>query len=155
MWRAFVYSNVVPTDRVRKAYDEFGPLDGASRDNVLLQVKTGPLDFQPREPFHPLFGAMSRTPLIMEVQITKEYLGQDTHLAFLAPTWEEVLRADTYSHGAGSTVARQVRGLAGVANIGSDRDWCGSRFNQANWYAIGRLAREPRPSATANPGERC
>ena len=140
MWRAFVYSSEVPSDRVRQAYDEFVPLDGAFRDNVLLQVKNGPLDFQPREPFHPLFGAMSRTPLMMEVQITKEYLGQDTHLAFLAPMWEEVLRADTYSHGAGSTVARQIRGLAGVANIGSDRDWCGSDFNQANWYAFGRLA---------------
>src|SRR5207253_2288984 len=80
---------------------------------------------------------------------TKEYLGQDTHLAFLAPTWEEVLRADTYSHGAGSTVARQVRGLAGVANIGSDRDWCGSDFNQANWYAFGRLAWDPGLSSTA------
>src|SRR5213078_3892822 len=99
--------------------------------------------------FHPLFGAMSRTPLMMEVQITKEYLGQDTHLAFLAPMWEEVLRADTYSHGAGSTVARQIRGLAGVANIGSDRDWCGSDFNQANWYAFGRLAWDPGLSSTA------
>ena len=149
MWRAFVYSSEVPSDRVRQAYDEFVPLDGAFRDNVLLQVKNGPLDFQPREPFHPLFGAMSRTPLMMEVQITKEYLGQDTHLAFLAPMWEEVLRADTYSHGAGSTVARQIRGLAGVANIGSDRDWCGSDFNQANWYAFGRLAWDPALSSTA------
>jgi alpha-glucuronidase len=83
---------------------------------------------------------MPRTPLMMEVQITKEYLGQDTHLAFLAPMWEEVLRADTYARGPGSTVAREIRGLAGVANIGSDRDWCGSDFNQANWYAFGRLA---------------
>jgi alpha-glucuronidase len=149
MWRAFVYSNAVPTDRVRQAYDEFTPLDGQFRDNVLLQVKNGPLDFQPREPFHPLFGAMPRTPLMMEVQITKEYLGQDTHLAFLAPLWEEVLRADTYSHGAGSTVARQIRGLAGVANIGSDRDWCGSDFNQANWYAFGRLAWDDSLSSAA------
>lgn len=149
MWRAFVYSNEAPTDRVRQAYDEFLPLDGAFHSNVLLQVKNGPLDFQPREPFHPLFGAMSRTPLLMEVQITKEYLGQDTHLAFLAPLWEEVLRADTYSHGAGSPVARQIRGLAGVANIGSDRDWCGSDFNQANWYTFGRLAWDPALSSTA------
>ncbi|HEY6156417.1 MAG TPA: alpha-glucuronidase family glycosyl hydrolase [Gemmatimonadales bacterium] len=147
MWRAFVYSSAVPTDRVRQAYDEFVPLDGAFRDNVLLQVKNGPLDFQPREPFHPLFGAMPRTPLMMEVQITKEYLGQDTHLAFLAPLWEEVL--DTYAHGAGSTVARQIRGLAGVANIGSDRDWCGSDFNQANWYAFGRLAWDASLSSAA------
>jgi alpha-glucuronidase len=140
MWRAFVYSSEVPTDRVRQAYDEFVPLDGAFHGNVLLQVKNGPLDFQPREPFHPLFGAMPRTPLMMEAQITKEYLGQDTHLAFLAPLWEEVLRADTYARGPGSTVAREIRGLAGVANIGSDRDWCGSDFNQANWYAFGRMA---------------
>jgi alpha-glucuronidase len=149
MWRAFVYSSAVPTDRVRQAYDEFVPLDGQFRDNVLLQVKNGPLDFQPREPFHPLFGAMPRTPLMMEVQITKEYLGQDTHLAFLAPMWQEVLRADTYSHGAGSTVARQIRGLAGVANIGSDRDWCGSDFNQANSYAFGRLAWDDSLSSAA------
>ncbi len=149
MWRAFVYANQVPTDRVRQAYDEFVPLDSRFRDNVLVQVKNGPLDFQPREPFHPLFGAMPRTPLMMEVQITKEYLGQDTHLAFLAPMWEEVLRADTYSHGAGSTVARQIRGLAGVANIGSDRDWCGSDFNQANWYAFGRLAWDDSLSSAA------
>ena len=149
MWRAFVYSSAVPTDRVRQAYDEFVPLDGQFHDNVLLQVKNGPLDFQPREPFHPLFGAMPRTPLMMEVQITKEYLGQDTHLAFLAPLWQEVLRADTYSHGAGSTVARQIRGLAGVANIGSDRDWCGSDFNQANWYAFGRLAWDDSLSSAA------
>ena len=86
MWRAFVYSNDVPVDRIKQAYDEFMPLDGTFRDNVLVQVKNGPLDFQPREPFHPLFGAMPKTPLMMEFQITKEYLGQDTHLAYLAPT---------------------------------------------------------------------
>ncbi len=140
MWRAFVYSSAVPTDRVRQAYDEFTPQDGAFRENVLLQVKNGPLDFQPREPFSPLFGAMPRTPVMMELQITKEYLGQDTHLAFLAPLWEEVLRADTYARGPGSTVGKQIQGIAGVANVGSDRDWCGSDFNQANWYALGRLA---------------
>jgi alpha-glucuronidase len=86
MWRAFVYSNDVPVDRIRQAYDEFKPLDGTFRENVLIQVKNGPLDFQPREPFHPLFGAMPKTPLMMEFQVTKEYLGQDTHLVFLAPT---------------------------------------------------------------------
>src|SRR5213082_846115 len=149
MWRAFVYSSAVPTDRVRQAYDEFTPQDGAFRQNVLLQVKNGPLDFQPREPFSPLFGAMPRTPLMMEVQITKEYLGQDTHLAFLAPLWEEVLRADTYARGPGSTVGKQIQGLAGVANVGSDRDWCGSDFNQANWYAFGRLAWDYTLSAAA------
>jgi alpha-glucuronidase len=149
MWRAFVYSNDVPTDRVKQAYDEFVPLDGAFRDNVLIQVKNGPLDFQPREPFHPLFGAMPRTPLVLELQITKEYLGQDTHLAYLGPLFEEVLDADTYARGEGSTVGRVVdgslhgyarTGIAGVANVGTDRDWTGSHFNQANWYAFGRLA---------------
>ena len=145
MWRAFVYSNAVPTDRVMQAVDEFEPLDDAFRSNVLIQAKNGPLDFQPREPFHPLFGRMHRTPLLMEVQITKEYLGQDTHLVFLAPLWEEVLRAETYAGepGGGSDVAGRIRGLAGVANIGNDRDWCGSDFNQANWYAFGRLAWDP------------
>jgi len=158
MWRAFVYSNAVPTDRVRQAYDEFVPLDGAFRPNVLIQVKNGPLDFQPREPFHPLFGAMPRTPLMMEFQITKEYLGQDTHLAFLAPLYEEVLRADTYARGAGSTVGRVIdgsvfggarTGIAGVANVGTDRDWTGSDFNQANWYAFGRLAWDHALSSAA------
>ena len=149
MWRAFVYSNQVPTDRVRQAYDEFTPQDGAFRENVLIQVKNGPLDFQPREPFHPLFGAMPRTPLMLELQITKEYLGQDTHLVFLGSLFEEVLDADTYARGEGSTVGRVVdgslhgyarTGIAGVANIGTDRNWTGSHFNQANWYAFGRLA---------------
>ena len=149
MWRAFVYSNELPVDRVRQAYEEFTPLDGRFRSNVLVQVKNGPLDFQPREPFHPLFGAMPRTPLMLELQITKEYLGQDTHLAFLAPLWKEVLEADTYADGKGSTVGRVIdgsvrhvarTGIAGVANVGTDRDWTGSHFNQSNWYAFGRLA---------------
>ncbi len=149
MWRAFVYSNELPVDRVKQAYEEFKPLDGRFRDNVLIQVKNGPLDFQPREPFSPLFGAMPATPLMMEFQITKEYLGQDTHLVFLGPLWKEVLDADTYSLGEGSTVGRVIdgtlhgyrrTGIAGVANTGTDRDWTGSDFNQANWYAFGRLA---------------
>jgi len=149
MWRAFVYSSHVPTDRVMQAGDEFVPLDGAFRSNVLIQVKHGPLDFQPREPFHPLFGAMPRTPLMMEVQVTKEYLGQDSHLAFLAPLWEEVFQADTYAHGPGSTVANAIQGIAGVANVGTDRDWTGSDFNQANWYAFGRLAWDHMLSSAA------
>ena len=149
MWRAFVYSNLVPMDRIRQAYDEFKPLDGTFRKNVMVQVKNGPLDFQPREPFHPMFGAMPKTPLMMEFQITKEYLGQDTHLVFLGPLFEEVLRADTYARGKGSTVGRVVdgtlhgyarTGIAGVSNIGDDVNWTGSQFNQANWYAYGRLA---------------
>jgi alpha-glucuronidase len=149
MWRAFVYSNELPVDRVKQAYEEFKPLDGAFRDNVLIQVKNGPLDFQPREPFSPLFGAMPRTPLMVEFQVTKEYLGQDTHLVFLGPLFEEVLDADTYAEGAGSTVGRVLdgslqgyrrTGMAGVSNVGTDRNWTGSHFNQANWYAFGRLA---------------
>ena len=147
MWRAFVYSNEQPDDRAKQAYSEFKPLDGKFRDNVLLQVKNGALDFQPREPFHPLFGAMPRTPLVMEVQITKEYLGFATHLAYLGTLYQEVLRADTYVRGPGSTVAKVITGLAGVANIGTDRNWSGSQFDQANWYAFGRLAWNPAASA--------
>jgi alpha-glucuronidase len=147
MWRAFVYSNEQPDDRAKQAYSEFKPLDGKFRDNVLLQVKNGALDFQPREPFHPLFGAMPHTPLVMEVQITKEYLGFATHLAYLGTLYQEVLRADTYVRGPGSTVAKVITGLAGVANIGTDRNWTGSQFDQANWYAFGRLAWNPAASA--------
>ena len=148
-WRAFVYSNEVATDRIRQAYDEFKPLDGQFHPNVFVQVKNGPLDFQPREPFSPLFGAMPKTPMMMEFQITKEYLGQDTHLVYLAPLFKEVLDADTYAKGKGSTVAKVIdgsldahsrSGITGVANIGDDRNWTGSEFNQANWYAFGRLA---------------
>jgi alpha-glucuronidase len=160
IWRAFVYSNDVPTDRVKQAYNEFTPLDGQFRDNVLIQVKNGPLDFQPREPFSPLFGAMPKTPLIMEFQITKEYLGEDTHLVYLGSLMSEVLSADTWVHGKGSTVASVIdgslhgyrrTGIAGVANTGTDRNWTGSHFNQANWYAFGRLAWDPslEPAAIA------
>jgi len=166
MWRAFVYSQQQPDDRAKQAADEFVPLDGKFRDNVILQVKNGPIDFQPREPFHPLFGAMPRTPLMLEVQITKEYLGFATHLVYLAPLFEEVLRSDTYARGQGSTVAKVIdgslfghapvdgppsahslTGIAGVANIGSDRNWTGSQFDQANWYAFGRLAWDPTLSS--------
>jgi len=152
MWRAFVYAQDNPEDRVKQAFDEFKPLDGAFADNVLVQVKNGPLDFQPREPFHPLFGAMPGTPLMMEFQITQEYLGFSTHLVYLGTMWEEVLAADTFVQGEGSTVARivdgslhshRLSGMAGVANIGSDRDWSGAPFAQANWYAFGRLAWNP------------
>ncbi|MFV3130398.1 alpha-glucuronidase family glycosyl hydrolase [Niveispirillum sp. KHB5.9] len=149
MWRAFVYSHETPDDRAKQAYSEFVPLDGTFRDNVLVQVKNGAVDFQPREPFHPLFGAMPKTPLMMEFQITKEYLGFATHLAYLAPMWKETLAADTFRPKQGATVAKVVDGsldghklsaMAGVANIGSDRNWTGSVFDQANWYAYGRLA---------------
>jgi len=158
VWRAFVYSHETPDDRARQAYSEFVPLDGKFHDNVLVQVKNGPIDFQPREPFHPLFGAMPRTPLAMEFQITKEYLGFATHLAYLAPLYEEALQSDTFVRGKGSTVARVVDGslhgyahtaMAGVANIGADRNWTGSQFDQANWYAFGRLAWDPSLSSSA------
>ncbi|HEY1113904.1 MAG TPA: alpha-glucuronidase, partial [Chitinophagaceae bacterium] len=149
MWRAFVYSNETPEDRFKQAYNEFKPLDGKFRRNVLVQVKNGPIDFQPREPFHPLFGAMPQTPLAMEFQLTQEYLGFATHLVYLPSMFREVLKADTYAKGAGSTVAEVVDGslekhplsaMAGVANIGSDINWTGHPFGQANWYAYGRLA---------------
>lgn len=146
IWRAFVYSADDKTDRAMQAYNEFVPLDGQFEANVILQVKNGPIDFQPREPFHPLFGAMPHTRLMLEGQITKEYLGQATHLVYLAPLWKEVLDAQT---GRGGTVAQLIApaGMAGVANTGSDRNWSGSHFNQANWYAFGRLAWDPSLSS--------
>ncbi len=157
MWRAFVYAETDPEDRAKQAYTEFKPLDGKFADNVLVQVKNGAIDFQPREPFHPLFGAMPRTPLMIEFQITKEYLGFATHLAYLGPLFTEVLDART-GWKPGETVAdvvdgeaehHRLTGMAGVANIGRDRDWSGSTFNQANWYAFGRLAWDPALSAEA------
>ena len=156
MWRAFVYSNDTPTDRAKQAFSEFVPLDGKFAANVVVQVKNGAIDFQPREPFHPLFGGMTETPMALELQITKEYLGEDTHLAYLGPLYEEVLKADTQVKGAGSTVARVIDGaleqhtltaISGVANIGSDTNWTGSHFNQANWYVYGRMAWDPEISA--------
>jgi alpha-glucuronidase len=143
MWRAFVYSQDNSADRATQAYAEFAPLDGQFRDNVLLQIKNGPIDFQPREPFHPLFGAMPKTALMLEVQITKEYLGFATHLAYLGPLWQETLAAKTYARGQESPVATRIAGIAGVANTGMDRNWTGSQFDQANWYAFGRLAWDP------------
>ncbi|GEO11430.1 xylan alpha-1,2-glucuronidase [Segetibacter aerophilus] len=149
MWRAFVYSNESPEDRLKQAYAEFKPLDGKFNNNVAIQVKNGPLDFQPREPFSPLFGAMPKTPLFIEYQLTQEYLGFSTHLVFMAPLFKEVLNADTYEKGKGSTVAKvldgsldgqALTGMAGVANIGNDINWTGHPFGQANWYTLGRLA---------------
>jgi alpha-glucuronidase len=148
MWRAFVYQPQ-EKDRARQAYAEFMPLDGKFRDNVIIQVKNGPVDFQPREPFSPLFGAMKKTSVMPELQITQEYLGQSIQLVYLAPMWEECLQSDTYQEGKGSTVARSTDGsiypqkytaIAGVANIGLDANWNGHHFAQANWYAFGRLA---------------
>jgi alpha-glucuronidase len=148
MWRAFVYAEN-SDDRFKQAHGEFTPLDGAFRRNVLLQIKNGPIDFQPREPFSPLFGAMPKTPLLLELQITKEYLGFATHLVYLAPLFEEVLAADTRTAGAGSAVRDLVQGAAGVANTGSSRTWCGSVFACANWHAFGRLAWNPRLASDA------
>ncbi len=158
MWRAFVYAEDKPTDRAKQAYEQFKPLDGSFAPNVIVQVKNGAIDFQPREPFHPMFGAMPKTPLMMELQITKEYLGFATHLAYLGSLYEEVLRTDTHVRPGGATVAQildgsvhgqRLTGMAGVANIGSDRNWSGSHFDQANWYAYGRLAWDPRAGAGA------
>lgn len=156
MWRAFVYDDKVPDDRAKQAYNEFKPLDGTFRKNVLIQVKNGAIDFQPREPFHPLFGAMPQTPLMMEFQITQEYLGFSTHLVYLAPLFKETLDSDTYAKGKGSTVAKvidgsldqhELSGIAGVANIGTDINWCGHPFAQSNWFAFGRLAWNPELTA--------
>ncbi|MBX3240909.1 MAG: alpha-glucuronidase [Chitinophagaceae bacterium] len=169
IWRAFVYDvrvqkkdehfeegkkeaageSIAAADRFKQAYAEFKPFDGQFRSNVLIQVKNGPIDFQPREPFSPLFGATPQTPLTMEFQMTLEYLGQATHLVYEAPLFKEVLDADTWAKGEGSTVARvidgslfqhKISGTAGVANIGNERNWTGHPFGQANWYAFGRLA---------------
>lgn len=152
MWRAFVYSEHDVNDRAKQAYSEFVPYDGQFRDNVIVQVKNGAIDFQPREPFHPMFGAMPKTPLMMEFQITQEYLGFSSHLVYLPKLYQEVLESDTYSKGKGSTVAKiidgsldnhKLTGIAGVANIGSDINWTGHPFAQANWYGFGRLAWNP------------
>lgn len=148
IWRAFVYESN-NTDRVKDPYEEFVKFDGSFKSNVMLQVKNGPLDFQPREPFSPLFGAMPNTPQMMEFQITQEYLGFSTHLVYLPMLYKEVLESDTYANGKGSTVGRIVdgtlqgqylTGMTGVANIGNHKNWTGHPFGQANWYAFGRLA---------------
>jgi alpha-glucuronidase len=149
MWRSFVYNPEVDPDRTKRSYKEFVPLDGKFLPNVFVQSKNGPLDFQPREPVQPLFGTMPKTPLMLELQVTQEYLGHSTHLVYLAPMWKEYLQFDTYARGRGSTLALIVdgtlqsyhmTGIAGVANTGDDRNWCGHLFAQANWFAFGRLA---------------
>ena len=152
MWRAFVYNPQSP-DRANQAVEEFLPLDGTFADNVIVQVKNGPVDFQPREPFSPLFGKMRKTPLALELQITQEYLGFSNHLAYHGTTWEECLKADTYRDGAGSPVSRTVKAVAGVANTGQDPNFCGYVFAQANWYAFGRLAWDPDLTAEQIAGE--
>jgi alpha-glucuronidase len=153
IWRAFVYDEDVDPDRAKRAYLEFTQLDGQFRPNVALQVKNGPIDFQPREPFHPLFGAMKQTPVIAEIQATQEYLGQAKHLVYLGTMWQEFLGSDTHAQGSGSTVAkvlarqgnpRPVTGMVSVTNPGLDSNWCGHHFSQSNWYAFGRLAWNPQ-----------
>ena len=135
MWRCFVYAtNHVGEDRVMQAVSEFKPIDGKFRSNVILQTKNGPLDFQPREPYSPVFDQIKLTPNMVELQITQEYLGQSRHLVFLGPMWQEFFSFVN---------PKQLRGIAGVANIGKDRNWCGHHFSQANWYAFGRLAWNP------------
>lgn len=149
IWRAFVYDMKPGYDRAGAAYENLKPFDGKFAPNVLLQVKNGPIDFQPREPIHPLFGAMPKTNVAPEMQITQEYLGFSNHLVFLAQMWREVLDTDTHAKGKGSTVARitdgttfgqKLTGIAAVANTGTDRNWTGHDILQANWYAFGRLA---------------
>lgn len=137
MWRAFVYSPS-DADRAKQAYLEFKPLDGKFLDNVIVQVKNGPIDFQPREPYSPLFGAMPHTQLMVEFQVTQEYLGHSNHLAYLAPMWKEF-----YSYYSPSN----MKAAAGVTNIGDDTNWCGNDLAQSNWYAFGRLAWNPALSS--------
>ena len=138
VWRCFVYgANHKGEDRVKQAVSEFAPLDGQFRANVILQTKNGPLDFQPREPYSPVFDQMKRTPNMAELQITQEYLGQSIHLVYLAPMWKEFF----------SQIDTPLKGVAGVANVGTDANWCGHHFSQANWYAFGRLAWNPRLSS--------
>lgn len=139
MWRSFVYgANHKGEDRVKQAVSEFKSMDGKFRDNVILQSKNGPLDFQPREPYAPIFDNIKQTPQIAELQITQEYLGQSKHLTYLAPLWKEFF---------GFVNPDRLVGISGVANIGDDANWCGHPFSQANWYAFGRLAWNPSLTA--------
>ena len=139
MWRSFVYgANHKGEDRVKQAVSEFKDMDGKFRDNVILQSKNGPLDFQPREPYAPIFDNIKKTPQIAELQITQEYLGQSKHLTYLAPMWKEFF---------GFVNPSKLVGISGVANIGDDANWCGHPFSQANWYAFGRLAWNPSLTA--------
>ena len=139
MWRCFVYgANHKGEDRVKQAVSEFKPLDGMFMDNVILQTKNGPLDFQPREPYSPIFDQITHTPNMVELQITQEYTGQSKHLVYLGPMWQEFFNFVNPS---------SLKGIAGVANIGLDRNWCGHHFSQANWYAFGRMAWDPMLSS--------
>ena len=154
IWRAFVYAP--GQDRAREAYDSFEPFDGKFADNVILQAKNGPIDFQAREPVSPLFGQMPETNMMIELQVTQEYLGRSTHLVYLIPQWKEVLDFDTYAAGRGATVKKIISaqlfdyplsGMAGVANVGRERNWTGHHFAASNLYGFGRLAWNPDLSA--------
>jgi alpha-glucuronidase len=161
IWRCFVYNCLQDwrdrsTDRAKAAYDHFMPLDGEFKDNVILQIKNGPMDFQVREPVSPLFGGLTRTNQVLELQITQEYTGQQRHLCYLVPQWKEVLDYDTYALGEGSSVAstasgslfkRPLGGMAAVSNIGNDSNWTGHDLAQANLFGFGRLAWNPSLSA--------
>ncbi len=145
MWRAFVYSPK-GGDRAKQAYEEFMPLDGKFDDNVIIQIKNGPVDFQPREPFSPLFGALKKTQIMAEVQITQEYLGYSDHLCYLATMWKEFLDYPTYHNGMdvkATTLNQKLTAISGVANTGTMKNWCGYVFAQSNWYCFGRLAWNP------------
>ena len=137
MWRAFVY-NPQSSDRANQACEEFMPLDGQFADNVIIQIKNGPIDFQPREPYSPLFTSLQKTPMMVEFQITQEYLGASNHLVYLAPMWKEFFSF---------VKPASLKAMAGVANIGDDVNWCGHHFAQSNWYAFGRLAWNPSLSS--------
>ena len=152
MWRAFVYSDDGPEDRINQAYDEFEPLDGKFRDNVMVQVKNGPLDFQPREPFSPLFGAMPSTPWRSSCKSPRSTSAKTPTWPTSGPLYEEVLKSDTFAAGPGSTVAKVIDGSLhntrsppspASPTSARDRNWSGSHFNQANWYVFGRLAWNP------------
>ena len=149
MWRAFVYDDDIDPDRAKRAYIEFTKLDGQFRPNVIIQVKNGAIDFQPREPFHPLFGGMKQTPVIAEIQATQEYLGQAKHLVYLGTLWKEFLDSGSI---VAKLLARKIQpshltGMVSVTNPGLDTNWCGHHFSQSNWYAFGRLAWNPELSA--------
>ncbi len=158
IWRAFIYDPEVDPDRANRPYIEFMRLEGDFEPNVLVQIKNGAIDFQPREPFHPLFGGLRETPAMAELQPTQEYLGQARHLVYLGTMWEEFLTSDTHAEGPGSTVGRyvagdvwpmRVTGMAGVTNPGLDANWCGHHFSQSNWYAFARLAWNHEQTAEA------
>ena len=152
MWRSFVYNPDVDPDRAKRAYKEFASLDGKFDDNVIVQAKNGPIDFQPAEPVQPLFGALQKTTIMPEFEITQEYTGQANNLVYLLPMWRNFFDFDTYCKGKGSTIAKlcqgelmelKYRAIAGVSNVGSEENWTGHHFSQANWYAFGRLAWNP------------